>query len=153
MHELTFTSKAKLGCTAQEIDDIFKRSSHNNNASGITGCLIFYKNTFVQMLEGGRDELEFLFSKIKGDSRHHDIQLHWEGNSHKREFEHWTMAQTNYKQYAQHYETLQFERNLMLMAKLSKKSSACLQMFWRGVKNLLDQESSFHSNSMDSYAP
>lgn len=137
MHELTYISKANIDCSSQEIEHIFERSRMNNETLNITGCLIFHKKTFIQILEGAKKDLEELYYKISTDSRHHDVTLKWEGPSEKREFKGWNMARLDSDSYSSTSEIYQFEQNLLLLSSLSKRSSACLGLFWNSVEELL----------------
>ena len=61
----------------------------------IESILASSRKTFMQVLEGGRDTVNHLYSRICSDSRHRDvIVLHYEEITERR-FSNWTMGQVN----------------------------------------------------------
>lgn len=54
--------------------------------------LIYFDGTFVQFLEGPKENIDPLFESISKDKRHQDVILLIDGVSSKREFEDWSMA-------------------------------------------------------------
>jgi len=62
---------------------------------GITGILCYGGGIFLQAIEGGRMQVNGLYSHIVGDKRHKDVVLlHYEEIS-ERHFGGWTMGQVN----------------------------------------------------------
>jgi hypothetical protein len=55
------------------IQDIFATTQRNNHIRNITGILLFLENSFLQVLEGERNEVASLFTKIQNDNRHENI--------------------------------------------------------------------------------
>ena len=51
------------------VDSILETSRKNNPARGITGLLCFGEGLFMQVLEGGRDEVCELYNTIVRDAR------------------------------------------------------------------------------------
>ena len=52
MYELVYCSLAKPDLGAADIAAILKTSTENNLRKNITGCLLYYKHEFIQILEG-----------------------------------------------------------------------------------------------------
>src|SRR6476469_8077804 len=78
-----------------ETDSILAASRRNNPPIGITGILCYGGGIYLQAIEGGRQAVNALFSKIMRDPRHHDVELlHYEEISERR-FGGWTMGQVN----------------------------------------------------------
>ena len=94
---LLYASRSKDPITDVMIQDILKQSRANNEAQGITGVLSVYESgdTFLQVLEGGRAQVNALYQKISRDPRHQDVViLHHEDISERR-FSAWRMGRVN----------------------------------------------------------
>lgn len=77
------------------LDAILEQSRKNNPALGITGLLCVSKDLFIQVIEGGRDEVCDLFNAIVRDDRHQQVRLLIYEEIDERQFGNWTMAQVN----------------------------------------------------------
>jgi hypothetical protein len=87
-----YASRARGSVTPELLDSILKTSTSNNTAHGITGMLCFAGDVFVQILEGGRDEVCELYNRIARDERHTQVRLLSYEEIGKREFCQWTMG-------------------------------------------------------------
>jgi hypothetical protein len=83
----------------REIDDalvasILERSQRYNQEHGITGILCTYSqgNVFLQVLEGGRANVNALYGSIVRDPRHHDVTLLDYAEITERRFANWRMG-------------------------------------------------------------
>jgi len=92
MYELVYCSSAKPDLGSEDIAAILKTARDFNSKNNITGCLLYYKHEFIQILEGEREIIKDLFSRINMDSRHKDITVLAEGSKEKRVFDDWSMA-------------------------------------------------------------
>lgn len=88
--------------SAQEIDDalvrsIVERSQSYNLEHDITGVLCTYSEgkIFLQVLEGGRAEVNQLYGAIVRDARHHDVTLLDYAEITERRFASWRMGSVN----------------------------------------------------------
>ena len=90
-----YASHAAQPLTSSLLDSILEQSCKNNPRIGITGLLCFTKNIFVQIIEGGRDEVNELFLTIVRDNRHRDIRLLAFEEISQRQFGNWTMGQVD----------------------------------------------------------
>jgi hypothetical protein len=77
------------------LDGILEQSRANNPALGITGMLCVADDLFVQVIEGGRDEVCELFNAIVRDERHTNVRLLSYEEIAERRFGSWTMGQVN----------------------------------------------------------
>lgn len=77
------------------VESILEQSRKNNPAIGITGLLCVSKDLFIQVIEGGRDEVCDLFNAIVRDDRHQQVRLLIYEEISERQFGNWTMAQVN----------------------------------------------------------
>lgn len=55
-----------------ELRDILDQSLRSNDRAGVTGLLAYGDGRFLQCLEGDRDEVNAIYSKIVADERHRD---------------------------------------------------------------------------------
>ncbi|MEX1252690.1 MAG: BLUF domain-containing protein [Hyphomonas sp.] len=77
------------------VDNILEQSRKNNPALGITGLLCVSQDLFIQVIEGGRDEVCDLFNAIVRDDRHQQVRVLIYEEISERQFGNWTMAQVN----------------------------------------------------------
>jgi hypothetical protein len=77
------------------LDGILAQSRRNNPELGVTGLLCVSDNLFVQVLEGGRDEVCELFNVIVRDDRHKQVRLLIYEEITERAFGGWSMGQVN----------------------------------------------------------
>jgi hypothetical protein len=72
---LLYASRATTPLVASVQDSILEQSRSHNPALGITGILCFSDNVFIQVLEGGRDEVCELYNTIVRDGRHQHVRI------------------------------------------------------------------------------
>ncbi len=75
----------------KELARILESAKANNPGFEITGELIFGDDHFLQCLEGGREEVNKLYSKIQQDPRHESLMILSYEEVTKREFFEWSM--------------------------------------------------------------
>lgn len=90
-----YASRAAKPIEGDGLDAILRQSRRNNPQSGITGMLCFAEEIFVQVLEGGREEVCKLLSAIFSDTRHRDVQILLFEEIGERRFRDWAMGQVN----------------------------------------------------------
>ena len=90
-----YASRSAAEATAAILDEILAQSRRNNPAKGITGMLCVSNNVFIQVLEGGRDEVCDLYNAIVRDPRHENVRLLSYEEITERRFGAWTMGQVN----------------------------------------------------------
>ncbi|MCK0189512.1 BLUF domain-containing protein [Arenibacter sp. F20364] len=141
MYQLSYFSKATQDISEEVISGILEKSRERNKAKGVTGCLVFHKFSFVQIIEGDKNHIQSLFEEIRQDKRHHDVRLLWEGKNIGRNFGDWNMAYfTESNERSGSGELKNFERNLFLLSELSEGTTAALNMFWISVGKLISGE-------------
>src|SRR5690606_485615 len=92
---LLYASQAANALTPETLDAILGTARRRNPPEGITGLLCTSGDTFMQVLEGGREAVNRLYTRICQDARHRDlILLHYEEITERR-FAAWTMGQVN----------------------------------------------------------
>lgn len=92
-----YASRAAATLTASALDEILMQSHRNNPRSGVTGLLCYTSEVFVQVLEGGRDEVCEIYNAIVRDSRHTHIRLLAYEEIAERRFGNWTMGRVDAK--------------------------------------------------------
>lgn len=76
---------------AIEMRKINAMANVKNRRLGITGFLFYFDQQFVQILEGEFDAVSHVFSGIRRDQRHKDLQLLWFQDVDSRVFSDWSM--------------------------------------------------------------
>jgi hypothetical protein len=74
------------------LDDIVAVSRKRNHSLDTTGCLIFARNRFAQMLEGPPASVAELRKSIEADSRHTDVRTLATDQIGTRWFSGWSLA-------------------------------------------------------------
>lgn len=95
LHQLVYTSAYRAGRVHSELQAlraILSVSRRNNLAAGVTGFLIFDRDSFVQVLEGPRETLEATMARIEQDDRHRDVTVIGIRPIETRAFQAWTMG-------------------------------------------------------------
>ena len=92
IYKLIYTSKAAPGTTDATLEDILASAQRNNSQADITGVLLFFDNSFIQLLEGRRSDVMAMYDKIMDDPRHTDVDLMFEEYQEDRVFGDWRMA-------------------------------------------------------------
>ncbi len=90
-----YASRPAQPLSGPYLDGILQQSRKNNPALGITGLLCVSDNLFIQVIEGGRDEVCDLFNAIVRDDRHQHVRLLIYEEIAERQFGNWTMGQVS----------------------------------------------------------
>ena len=77
---------------AASVDSILQASRRNNARDGVSGGLLFSRNSFAQVLEGPVDAVEAVFERIQCDERHSEVSVVQSGPITSRDFSEWSMA-------------------------------------------------------------
>ena len=97
MNYLIYVSSAVNLMTEQELEELLKISRLKNLEKNITGMLLYSDGTFIQVLEGRREDVKSTFEAIKKDERHKNLILIIEGDLEKRNFPDWSMGYLSVK--------------------------------------------------------
>ena len=92
---LMYASRAAETVTQDQLVAILKKSKANNPHVGVTGVLCFSGSIFLQVLEGGRMQVNALYNRLIADPRHHDVVLLSYEEIGERSFAGWSMGQVN----------------------------------------------------------
>jgi Sensors of blue-light using FAD len=89
---LMYASRSAKGIDAEELHDLLRQCRADNAKHGITGILC-HAGIFLQVLEGGRSEVNRLYNRIVADPRHGDVELLVYEEIDERRFAGWAMGQ------------------------------------------------------------
>ena len=92
---MLYASRAAAPLTPSVVDSILAQSRAHNPGLGITGMLCYSEDLFLQVLEGGRDEVCELYNTIVRDDRHVNVRILCFEEISERRFGSWTMGHVN----------------------------------------------------------
>ena len=95
---LLYASRAVDKISQEELLKILSQSKANNPLIGITGVLCSSGLIFLQVLEGGRLEVNALYNQIAADRRHSDVVILSYQEITERNFANWSMGLVNLEQ-------------------------------------------------------
>ena len=95
LFQTIYVSAATDQLKLADLPEILIRARDNNKKFGISGLLIFHEDTFVQVLEGPKLEIEVLLKKIESDPRHKNMKILLRKELEEKEFDHWAMGFVN----------------------------------------------------------
>ena len=97
MHLIIYTSKSTIASSVieKEMLKISQQAKINNQKHNITGLLFFHNGLFIQVLEGEKQPLEQLMTRIEADNRHQQINRIIDEDISQRFFEDWQMDALN----------------------------------------------------------
>lgn len=140
MFEIVYRSKAIETITQADLDAILESARTFNTKNNITGCLIFHKGYFVQVLEGDKEIVENLYTKILSDSRHYDAKIITQGTKEQILFEDWNMGFCNLDSETLDIDLEIFTSNFITYSELAAKPTKAGSQFWKEVKQLLQSK-------------
>jgi hypothetical protein len=92
---LLYASKAAEDISQDDLLRILTQSKANNPGVGITGVLCSSGRIFMQLLEGGRMQVNALYNKIAADKLHQDLAILLYEEVSERKFAGWSMGLVN----------------------------------------------------------
>ena len=91
-YQIVYYSEATKVFSEQEVIDLLTKANQYNSSRGITGCLVYANNKFIQLLEGEHDVVVELYEKIKKDPRHKNLLTVIEMSVSQKLFPNWGMG-------------------------------------------------------------
>ena len=79
----------------RDLKALLVQSDANNARLGISGVLLHYDSTFLQVLEGEEQVVRHLLERIGRDPRHAGMDVIFTHNQYRRVFQDWSMAMIN----------------------------------------------------------
>jgi Sensors of blue-light using FAD len=92
LQAIVYVSAATHLLAPAEIDHLLRRARERNAEAGVTGLLLYSDGSFMQYIEGPRDELQCIYAIILKDPLHHHIEELLVEPIAAREFADWSMA-------------------------------------------------------------
>ncbi len=89
---LIYASTATEGVGLTEFRGILQQSQVNNHKRDLTGVLAFNSKIFLQGLEGSREQVNELYSRLLRDKRHHTVAMLEYAEIDEREWAQWSMG-------------------------------------------------------------
>lgn len=89
---LIYASRSATDITSKLLADILSKAQVHNPEHGITGLLCYDNDIFVQVVEGGRAEVNGLFQQLACDPRHQDVTLLQYCEITERRYANWSMG-------------------------------------------------------------
>ena len=90
---LLYVSRSVNPESNEATESILSSAREHNHQNGITGVLCYGGGIYLQAIEGGRNQVNALFSIIVKDPRHKDVVLLDYEEITERRFGGWTMGQ------------------------------------------------------------
>lgn len=92
LYHLGYVSTASHTPSRSDLTALLERARQANHNLGLTGMLVYNDGHFLQVLEGARESVLQVFTRIMDDSRHHCLHQLFEGEIPARNFANWTMG-------------------------------------------------------------
>ncbi len=92
MYQYLYVSSAAELLSDAQLDELLETSRAHNEASGVTGLLLYVRGSFIQLLEGDREAVATTCARIAADPRHRGMITLLEGDCAQRDFPTWTMG-------------------------------------------------------------
>lgn len=92
LHHLVYQSSATTGLDEAELTAILTQSRAWNHGHGLTGLLLYSNGDIMQVLEGTKEEVSYIFNRISRDSRHGRVVKLSDGPIAARNFSQWSMG-------------------------------------------------------------
>ena len=92
LFRVVYSSKETRPMAKEDLSNIITTATKNNQRDDITGCLLYQKPYFAQVLEGNSDQLTKLLNRLKCDTRHKNLQISSLISIKNRTFGDWYMT-------------------------------------------------------------
>lgn len=92
IYQLVYISAAKHDFSEDELQELLIKARENNQQLEISGMLLFHQGSFIQALEGPKENVENLYEKIGQDNRHTETVVLFRGDLDERNFDGWSMG-------------------------------------------------------------
>jgi hypothetical protein len=92
LHHLVYQSSATTGMSETELSALLTQSRNWNHGHGLTGLLLYSNGDIMQVLEGTKEEVRYIFTRISQDARHGRVLKISDGPIAARHFAQWSMG-------------------------------------------------------------
>ncbi|MBF9143915.1 BLUF domain-containing protein [Hymenobacter properus] len=92
LHHLVYQSSATTGLNEAELTALLTQSRNWNHGHELTGLLLYSNGDIMQVLEGPKEEVYYIFNRIAQDARHGRVVKLSDGPIAARRFSQWSMG-------------------------------------------------------------
>lgn len=96
MYRIIYLSTSTIKFTDKELEELLDLARKNNQEKNVTGLLMLKGRSFLQCLEGTKEDVLSIYEKIEEDERHENIIQVIEEEDDKRYFPNWSMGYKNF---------------------------------------------------------
>jgi hypothetical protein len=96
LQQLAYLSAATMEPSKADLQAILELAVKQNQASNISGFLMYAEQCFFQVIEGPKLEIDALYSNLLSDTRHHCVTRILYNEVDHRRFSNWSMAFIQY---------------------------------------------------------
>lgn len=130
---ILYLSKATRPLSDDDISTIYQSAIATNKKLTISGFLCFKDDYFLQYIEGAQDDIDFIFSKIKNDTRH-TLRVTLEDSSLKTfRFTQWNMHLVNKARIEDLEISFSLYDQLIMLEDRDPISKNIQNLVWQGV--------------------
>jgi EAL domain-containing protein (putative c-di-GMP-specific phosphodiesterase class I) len=97
LYQVVYCSTATEALTREKVERLLRMSQQRNEKLGITGMLLCAGRSFLQVIEGEKQNVETLIRSIEKDDRHRNITVIVREPIPERSFGEWTMGYADLK--------------------------------------------------------
>lgn len=136
LFRITYFSVATRPFRPQELDELLVKARSNNAAVGVTGMLLYHDRNFLQTLEGPKEAVDAVYSRILCDQRHCSVVTAVRDDTDKRLFGDWAMGWANPSMLSEGLQTdLAALRNMVCKQTSDPGLRVLMTSFLRGVRD------------------
>ncbi|TGD82312.1 BLUF domain-containing protein [Hymenobacter wooponensis] len=92
LHHLVYQSIATTPLDDKALETILVQSRAWNETHNLTGILLYCEGELMQVLEGEKEEVHYIFDRIRQDQRHFRVVKLSDGPIQERNFSQWSMG-------------------------------------------------------------
>jgi hypothetical protein len=92
MFRIVYVSTAAVAFSEEDLRHLLRAAQSNNQASAVTGMLVYSRGQFLQALEGEPGPVISTFNRISADVRHTELKTLQRGDHADQWFADWAMG-------------------------------------------------------------
>ena len=92
LHHVVYQSIATWPMANEDLQVLLAQSRDWNTHHQLTGVLLYSENNIMQVLEGPKYEVFYIFNRIARDARHRNVTKLADGGIRQRSFLQWSMG-------------------------------------------------------------
>lgn len=73
LYKIMYISSASPNMSVEDLDKLLDKCRFKNAHFDITGYLLYHNGRFIQLLEGKKISVEYVYNTVKIDSRHNNL--------------------------------------------------------------------------------